>query len=217
MPWQPVIDGDVIPARPIDRIAAGAGAHIDLMLGSTTDEWRFFLVPGGAIDHISPEILAGTVAAYGLPVDATLAAYRAGYPSASIGELFAALLGDWYVRIPVFRLADAHATSLAATYMYEFAWRSPLFRGKLGACHALEIGFAFDTLDTSGAEKLTGPNPPQALATAMHKAWVAFAVTGNPGWDEYDAGSRKVMRFDERSGVVVNPASEERELWEGIR
>src|SRR5262245_7028108 len=31
MPWQPVVDGDVIPARPIDRIGAGAGADIDLM------------------------------------------------------------------------------------------------------------------------------------------------------------------------------------------
>ena len=27
LPWQPVIDGDVVPGRPIDRIAAGAGAE----------------------------------------------------------------------------------------------------------------------------------------------------------------------------------------------
>ena len=38
LPWQPVVDGDVIPARPIDRIAAGAGADIDLMVGTNTDE-----------------------------------------------------------------------------------------------------------------------------------------------------------------------------------
>ena len=30
--------------------------------------------------------------------------------------------------------------------MYEFAWRSPQFGGRLGACHALEIPFVFDTL-----------------------------------------------------------------------
>src|SRR5256712_10480069 len=41
--WQPVIDGDVIPARPIDRIATGGGADIDLMVGTNTDEGR--LVP----------------------------------------------------------------------------------------------------------------------------------------------------------------------------
>lgn len=37
-PWQPVVDSDVVPARPIDRIAAGAGADIDLMAGAIADE-----------------------------------------------------------------------------------------------------------------------------------------------------------------------------------
>src|SRR2546425_5991378 len=65
--WQPVVDGDVIPARPIDRIVAGACADIDLLVGTNTDEWRLFLVLGGAIDHVTDEALAGAVAAYGLP------------------------------------------------------------------------------------------------------------------------------------------------------
>ena len=132
LPWQPVIDGDVIPARPLDRIAAGAGAGIDLMVGTNTEEHRLFLVPGGAIDQITAEALAGAVAAYGLPVEATLAAYRAAHPGASAGDLLAAIQTDWYWRIPAIRLADAHATSTAATYMYEFAWRSPQFDGRLG-------------------------------------------------------------------------------------
>lgn len=139
MPWQPVIDGEIIPARPIDRIAAGAGASIDLMVGTTSDEWRLFLAPGGTIEHITADVLTGTVAAYRLPVDATLAVYRAAHPDASPGDLLAALLGDWYVGIPAIRLADAHANSTKATYMYEFAWRSPQFAGLLGACHGLRF------------------------------------------------------------------------------
>lgn len=51
------------------------------------------------------------------------------------------------------------------------AWRSSLFGGRLGACQALEVGFVFDTLDTAGIEKLSGPNPPQSLPDAMHRAW----------------------------------------------
>ena len=103
-------------------------------------------MPGGAIDQVTAEALAGAVAAYGLPVEATLAAYRAAHPGASAGDLLAAIQTDWYWRIPAIRLADAHAKSAAATYMYEFAWRSPQFNGRLGACHALEIAFVFDTL-----------------------------------------------------------------------
>ena len=66
-------------------------------------------------------------------------------------------------------------------YVYQFAWRSPQFDGRLGACHALEIPFVFDTLG-KGTELLWGPDPPQPLADAMHAAWVAFASNADPGW-----------------------------------
>ena len=216
MPWQPVVDGDVIPARPIDRIRAGAGADIDLMVGTNTDEQRLFLVPGGAIDQVTAEALAGAVAAYGLPVEATLAAYRAAHPGASAGDLLAAIQTEWYWRIPAIRLADAHATRPVSTYMYEFAWRSPQFEGRLGACHALEIAFVFDTLG-HGTELLWGTDPPQPLVDTMHAAWVAFATHGDPGWPQYDLSRRATMRFDVTSAVVDDPRSAERALWEGMR
>jgi carboxylesterase type B len=217
MPWQPAVDGDVVPARPIDRIAAGAGAGVDLMVGTNTDEHRLFLVSGGAIDQITPEALAGVVAMYGLPVEATLAAYRAAHPGARPGDLLAAVQTDWWWRVPAIRLADAHATAgAAATYMYEFAWRSPQFDGRLGACHALEIAFVFDTLG-KGTEPLLGTDPPQALADAMHAAWVAFAADGRPGWPAYDLDRRATLRFDVTPAVVDDPRAAERALWEGVR
>lgn len=214
--WQPVVDGASIPARPIDLISAGASAGVDVMVGSNCDEHRLFLVPGGAIDQITDSALAGAVAAYGLPVEPTLAAYGAAYPGASIGDLLAALQTDWYWRIPAIRLADAHAKNSPATYMYEFAWRSPQFNGRLGACHALEIAFVFDTLG-NGTAPLLGANPPQALADRMHGAWVGFASRGDPGWPRYDLARRATMRFDTTSAVVDDPRSMERALWEGLR
>jgi len=216
MPWQPVVGGDVIPVPPLDRIVAGAGAGIDLLVGTNADEHRLFLVAGGVIDQVTAETLAGAVAAYGLPVDATLAAYRAAYPGASAGDLLAAIQTDWYWRIPALRLADAHAKSSAATYVYEFTWRSPAFNGRLGACHALEIAFVFDTLG-NGTEPLLGPDPPQHLADTMHAAWVAFATAGDCGWPKYERSRRATMRFDTTSGVVDDPRAAARALWEGRR
>ncbi len=216
MLWQPVIDGDVIPTRPIDRIVAGAGAHIDVMVGTNADEWRFFLVPNGVIGHIADEVLAGAIAAYGLPVETTLVAYRAAYPNASAGDLLAAIQSDWYIRIPALRLADAHAKSASATYMYEFAWRSPQFNGLLGACHGGEIPFVFDTIGNE-TEALWGTDPPQQLADTMHAAWVSFATNGDPGWPQYELGRRLTMRFDTTSQVVDDPRSMERKLWEVVR
>jgi carboxylesterase type B len=100
--------------------------------------------------------------------------------------------------------------------MYEFAWRSPQYGGRLGACHGLEIAFAFDTLDR-GTEPLAGPAPPQHLADTMHAAWVAFATTGNPGWPAYDLDRRATMRFDTTSEVVDDPRAAVRGLWAGVR
>jgi para-nitrobenzyl esterase len=216
LPWQPVVDGDVIPARPIERIVAGAGAGVDVMVGTTTDEWRLFLVINGAIEHVTTEALARAVAAYGLPVDATLAAYRAAHPNAGAGDLLAAIQTAGWFRIPAIRLADAHAKSPSATYMYEFAWRSPQFNGRLGACHALEIPFVFDTLG-HGTEPLLGSDPPQLLADTMHAAWVAFATHGDGGWPRYELSRRATMRFDITSEIVDDPRSAERALWEGVR
>src|SRR6266851_4491794 len=217
MPFEPVIDGDILPTRPIDSIVGGAGAGVDVIIGTNTDEEMLFMVPNGAINYITEDMLAGTVAAYGLPVSETIATYRAIRPDASAGELLSAIVTDWFFRIPAIRLAEAHAQSTGATYMYEFAWRSPGFDGKLGACHGLEIPFVFDTLDKEGFEVLLGDDAPQQLADAMHAAWVAFARDGDPGWQRFDLSRRATMRFDRRQELVDDPRSEERRLWEGLR
>jgi para-nitrobenzyl esterase len=217
MPFEPVVDGVTLPTRPIDSIVAGAGTEVDVLVGTNTDEEMLFMLPNGAINYINEDELAGAIKAYGLPVSETIATYRSIRPDASAGELFVAILTDWFFRIPAIRLAEARVKGNNTTYMYEFAWKSPSFDGKLGACHALEIPFVFDTLETDGFENVQGPNPPQQLASAMHAAWVAFATSGNPGWPQYDLNRRATMRFDTQQELVDDPRSAERKLWEGLR
>lgn len=218
MIFEPVVDGDVVPARPIERIVAGAGADLDLMIGTTSEEWRFFLVPGDAIGRVTEERLSTTARIMGLNIGQALPVYRASRPQATPGDLLAALITDWFFRIPAIRLAEAHARNGGSAYMYEFAWRSPLFDGRFGAAHALEIGFVFANLGQEGAMTLAGSEPPQVLADVMHKAWVTFAINGAPGWSPYDSRDRTVMRFDAVGGTVVtDPAATERRLWDRIR
>lgn len=223
MPWQPVVDGDVLPEPPIERIAAGSADQVDIIVGTNTDDWRLWVVVSGAIGQITDEILMGpletygyqSLAAYGLPAQDALGAYRAKYPRSIPGEVLAAVQTDWWMRVPAVRLADAHAGATAGTYMYEFAWPSP----GLGAVHAVEIPFVFDTLspDAPLFGPMLGENPPQELADAIHSAWVAFATNGDPGWPRYDLSRRATMRFDTISRIVEDPRSWERELWDGTR
>jgi para-nitrobenzyl esterase len=104
--------------------------------------------------------------------------------------------------------------------MYEFAWPSPAFGGRLGACHGLEIPFVFDTLHLGRGQMLggaLGENPPQQPAEAMHGAWVQFATKGDPGWPRYDLDRRATMRFDLTPSVMDDPYAEERAVWAGLR
>jgi carboxylesterase type B len=112
-------------------------------------------------------MVAAVIAGYGLPVEATLATYRQTNPTAGPGNLLASIQSDWYWRIPAIRLAKAYASHGMLTHMYEFAWRSPQFQNRLGACHAIEIPFVFDTLGHA-TDPLLGPAPPQSLAGLTH-------------------------------------------------
>jgi para-nitrobenzyl esterase len=216
LPWAPTVDGATIPAAPIERIREGIAADIDLLVGSNREETRLFLLSDGTMDRITEEALAGMARACGLSAEG-LNGYRAAHPGASAGDLFSAIQTDWYWRIPAVRMADAHAkTGRAATYMYEFAWRSPQMQGRLGAAHGVEMPFVFDTLGL-GTEPLLGRYPPQSLADRMHAAWVAFADSGECDWPKYDCVRRPTLRFETESRVVDDPLAAELALWKGMR
>ncbi|MFE7512863.1 carboxylesterase/lipase family protein [Streptomyces sp. NPDC057540] len=206
MPFEPVQERLALP---------GADGGVDLLIGSNREEYRLFLVPTERL-HVFPEAsLRAMTAAYGLDPDEALAVYRAGRPAATPGELLDAVATDWFYRIPAVRLAE----SVPGSYLYEFAWRSPRFDGALGACHALELPFVFDRLHDPSYAPLLGVDPPQALADAVHGAWVSFAKTGSPGWKAYDRTHRTTMTFTgaSGSGAVEDPRSRERLLWDGVR
>jgi carboxylesterase type B len=75
----------------------------------------------------------------------------------------------------------------------------------------------WDSLDRPGLSMLTGDGPErQAIADAMHAAWIRFARTGDPGWPAYDLDHRATQRFDTTLEVVNDPMSRQRELWAAI-
>ncbi len=97
------VDGELLSARPIDAVAGGAGADVDLLVGTNTDEHRLFLVPTGAMDATTDATLAAVAGALGL--DATgLAVYT---DVDSPGEALAAVLTDCFFWLPAIRLAEA--------------------------------------------------------------------------------------------------------------
>jgi para-nitrobenzyl esterase len=217
LPFAPVIDGQVVPAPPVEAMAAGRGSGVPLLIGSTLDEARLFLVAPGIIDFVDEPGLAAAAGAYGLAGNG-LAAYRANRPGGSPGDILAAVITDWFFRVPAIRVAEARGASAAArTWMYRFDWPEPKANHGLGACHAAEIPYVFGTSARADVRPLIGDSPSQAVADRAHRVWVDFITRGEPGWAPYGTASRTTGLLTEKLSPVDDPAGDERALWEGIR
>ena len=219
MPFTPVIDGRVIAEPPLDAIRAGKARDVNVLIGTNADEMTLF-----GVAEVDDARLARFASRYFPKAESAVATYRREHAGASAVEIALAISTDHVFRIPAVRLAEAHAASGGRSWKYLFSWKSRAFGGRLGATHALEIPFAFNTLERPGVDAMLGPGErPDALAQRMHAAWTAFAKSGDPGcdavgaWPCYGSGMREVMEFGERVGVLHDPGAATRALWDGLR
>ncbi|MFF0222001.1 carboxylesterase/lipase family protein [Streptomyces sp. NPDC004629] len=206
-----VVDGDIVPYDPLEALTEGNAARdVDLLLGWTRDEYRLWLVPGGLMDHVDrlgPVALAGAMARCHCGHEVPRG-YRALHPEARTAEIVGQLVTDHLLRRPLHRLADSRPGSC---HVYEFAWPSNL--PDLGACHALELGFVFDTGDNPESRKLAGEGGPRELCDAMHGAWVRFAAGGDPGWRAWDDRHPVRVFGDGDPYTAYGPRDRELALW----
>jgi para-nitrobenzyl esterase len=217
LPFAPAVDGPVLPADPMTAITGGQGGGVRLLTGSNRDEARLFLVASGTIDLIDEPTLGAAAGAYGLSQD-DLAVYRANRPGASAGDMLAAVVTDWFFRIPSIRIAEARAAAgTPGTWNYRFDYPAPQDNHRLGACHGIEIPFVFDTIALDEARPRIGDTPSQAVADQVHRVWVDFITSGNPGWAAYDTATRTTGLLTDRIDAVDDPAGDERARWDGIR
>ena len=204
----PVVDGDIVPGVPEDLIRDGSAAGIPLLIGTTRDEFRLFLVPTGVAAGLTAEVLPLLSHRYGWP-ERAVETYAANRPTASPGDVACAILTDGGFRAPTARLAAAHHGAGGPVQVYEFDWETPV--GGLGACHALELAFVFDTL--GAAAGMVGHDAPQAVADQMHRAWVGFGASGDAGWPRWTPQQPVVRTFGLESSVVEDPRADELALW----
>lgn len=218
LPFMPVVDGQYLPNMPQQSIAAGVTGDVTTLIGTTHDEMTLFLLMDlGAADPDGEAVAMQMENVFGEGSEEALKRYQKNRPDASYKDVLVAVSTDRVFRIPAIRLAEEQIGAGRDSFMYLFTWASPVFDGLLKSCHALELPFMWDALDQPGLSMLTGDGEErQAIADDMHAAWIAFARTGNPGWDAYDLDRRATRRFDVEPGIMEDPMGDERELWKTI-
>lgn len=201
------VDPSLVPVNPQDALEGGAGTGIPLLIGTTTDEARLWLVPTGLVMKLKWFHLAVARRKVGISA-AAVKLFKRNRPDSVTGEVLGALATDKLLRVPMNQVADARLDRGASTHVYEFSWPSPV--EYLRAAHAVELGFVFDNLASPDSVGLAGADAPQALATDMHRAWVDFATSGDPGWPSWTP-ERPVKTFDGgANAVVAAPREDER-------
>ena len=221
LPFEPVVDGVVLPRHPLDAVADGAAAGVDLLAGTTAEEFRLFTIMLQT-DSLDDDSLRRRVAriAGQERVSEILDVYRSEHAGATNEELAVAIATDWIFRVPAERLLDAHHPH-GPTWSYRFAWRSTAFGGRLGACHALDIPFCFDGVDRGGSEWFLGDVTPGAVALAggMRSAWASFARSGTPvgdglpAWPAWEPQGRATMVLDDPPSVAHDLLPRCRQVW----
>lgn len=212
--WAPTVDGSILPESPFRDRAPAVSARVPLLVGTTRTEFGIgYLWPDFETYPLS-ELKSDLAKAYGGDkAGRLLAAMTRAHPGTRACELFAIWQSTGARRAAV-KQASAKAAQAAAVYVYQFAWNTPVFDGRIRSYHCAELPFVFDNTDR--CDQATGGGPAaRALAAKVCDAWARFARTGNPShgglpdWPAFTEQGGATMIFDNTCTVVAHPDQEE--------
>ncbi len=221
-PFQPVVDGEVIPELPIEAIKKGSARNVITLAGTSLEEWKGLSVGEPGIRDLDEAGLIARLEHY-LPADRVtglLKAYREARRKRGVAtgpfEILSAIQTDLMFRMPTIQLVEAQRDNGQPAYNYIFTYESPMEGGIYGACHGLDRRFIFGTYDDPACG--TGPVV-EKLSRCIQDAWLAFARTGDPScpsigkWPVYGK-DRMTMVLDRECRVEAAPYEGERLIWD---
>ncbi len=218
----PERDGIVLPYDLYGAWEDEGLADIDIMVGTNSDECRYWINEMGYYAPIFPKSF---IYRMGMPFmyendlrvmsdeEKDLADQfmdmQDGGKIWRLTEFFNELL----FRIPALEQAARHKGT-----SYYYYWTMPGADETLGACHAIELAYVFSNPQ---ADIYTGGLYNGKLADTVQDMWVNFARSGDPGtdeykWEPYTADSRKTMVLGEEIGMTEDLGKERRELIEPL-
>ena len=210
--FRPIIDGVVVVSDPHTALMAETVGSIPIIVGSTANEG------GGGLSGPPPAsdaaYRARLTAIFDAPRDDQIYALYPTADFASVAEAWVTFFGDWRWNCEAEELARSAAGN-APAYLYTFSRGfSTGSQAGLGALHAIDVPFLFETYDVFGH---TPDANDAALTDAMQNAWSGLASdpTAAPpylpvvasSWPPFDINNFQLVNFD--APVTVESAHRE--------
>ena len=197
-PYQPSIDGTLLPTAPLDAIRNGQHNRVPTVIGANADE------TGRDVPLTFSEAQYQLILASTFPNAVVRAQVADQYSSAAFGSprrAYVALSSDLKFICPARTIARALANAQTEpVYRYFFtevpdAPTSSVY----GAVHGLELLYVFGVLDIQGYLPTAAE---RTLSTAMQAYWGSLGASGTPSavgapaWTSYDAGRDNHLVLD---------------------
>ncbi|MCG8588831.1 MAG: carboxylesterase/lipase family protein [Proteobacteria bacterium] len=222
LPWQPSVDGDLLPEAPLAAIAGGNARNVPVLVGTNRDEWKLFLLGDRKGRRLDEAALARRLARAlpgkdreGQPLAERARTQYPPRPGERPVDRWMRFQSERIFHAPALRVARAQAPHGAGTFLYRFDWSPALGRGLIGSCHALEIPFVFGTLRHPALRvALSAGRSARSLSNTVQDAWIAFARSGDPNherlpaWPDAGEAGHPTLFFDDVCHVAPSPYPE---------
>jgi len=215
--FSPVIDGDVLPERPVEAAAAGRTHPVPLIIGTNSREGTLFRGRLDLLATTKPRIRAVFAKTERQARARLFEEYRALPPRRSAAEFG----GDYSFWYPSIRLAEGHSDHAPVHfYRFDIATRALKWAG-LDATHGIELFAVFDLLDSplARAAGVLGGRPAFKRAAARMRArWLGFARDGSVGddWQQYTPDHRATLIIDAEDRLELDPRRSRRIAWDAF-
>lgn len=207
-----VFDGTFLPVNPLAALERGEFNKVDLLFGFNSDEGTLFAAADA--DENTYKMMAAME--LGDKAEEALVLFPVN-ESVSAGERTRRLLTYTMFTAGMKVFADAFAEHGQNVYAYNFdAATARTIKAGLGATHALELPFVFNTLPALGITDEANAK----LSDEMHVRWANFIKTGDPNkgaassikvvWPTYQKETPKVIRFGDQVEAIAFP---DRTTW----
>lgn len=224
--FAPIIDGDIVPAHPVQLARDGRTHPVPLIIGTNKHEAALFRWMKSPLMPITPAAIRAMFAEIAaeqpdlrLPDEQQIrAAYRGRGKTIGLG-----VARDIGFRMPSVWFAEGHR-EVAPVYLYRFDFATPMLRLlRLGAAHATELPYVWGNLVAGPKDptfKLGGLKAGKTVSARIRRRWLSFAVDGTPSgpagdpvWRPYRASDRATLLIDAQDRVVDDLDRDLRTAW----
>jgi para-nitrobenzyl esterase len=218
MGFSPSVDGEILPQHPYVPQAAPTAADVPMLISSVLNEqspaWTDSSLENVTFAQVVDKLKerAGFGPGLGDKAKDAVEAYARVFPGKKPVEIWSLVSSN---RRNVVTLAEAKVQQPAPVFVTWFAWQPPLFDGRIGAFHCVDICFWFHNTDLMLTHTGGGARP-RKVSDKMAGALVQFMKTGSPNgpglphWPKYTSANGETMVFNDVPEVKNDPDREAR-------